>query len=277
MRRVRWTAAVVVTAVLGGWAGTAAAQPVTEPIDLEGSPAEACTAVFGAGAFGGFLPKGNVAAGEPVSVDLSWNKALFPVETVDMVGCVSVDGAIADGMAAVERSVENDGEHRRSFIVDRDVRLGAKVCERTAVIGPEGDAGPVVRRLGANCFTVASASQAGGPTPAAEAPAPPAPSKEEKPAAKEEVAAPAPKPAAGPMVPGEPAVAGATENREPAAAPAPAEPAPASAAPAELGRTGSPARSLTVLAGLLLLLGGVAVAFGATPTPAAVRAERRPR
>lgn len=61
--------------------------------------------------------------------------------------------------------------------------------------------------------------------------------------------------AAGPSSPQEPVVAGATEER----AGAPSE----SAAPEGLARTGAHSRLLRGLSGMLLILGGLAVAFGA--------------
>jgi hypothetical protein len=257
----RWAAgAGLALAVTFGFSGAGGAQTVSD-LDLGQAPKDLCRAVFAAGSFEGFLPKGEVAAGEPISVAVEWQPSNVAADKVDLLGCMSVDGQPADGLATLGRRIDNDGEHHLSFLLPDDVGLGAKVCERSAVIGPKAD----ITRTPATCFAVASAKEAATPEArqsAAAAPAKPAPS-EPKAAPAEAKAAPAEpkevKPAAGPAPP---VVAGATEERAPAAA------------PDALARTGSGSRPLGTLAGVTIILGGLAVAMGG-PRVAAVRARRR--
>jgi hypothetical protein len=246
----QWAAgAGLALAVTFGFSGVGGAQTVPD-LDLGQAPKDLCRTVFAAGAFEGFLPKGEVAAGEPISIAVEWQPGNVTAEKVDLLGCMSVDGQPADGLATLGRQVDNDGEHHLSFLLPDDVGLGAKVCERSAVIGPKAD----ITRTPATCFAVASAKEEAAASPparqAAAAPATPAKAK----------AAPADtiKPAAGPAAP---VVAGATEERAPAAA------------PDTLARTGSVSRPLGALAGIAIVLGGLAVAVGG-PRLAATRAGR---
>ena len=255
----RWGAgAGLALAVTFGFSGAGGAQTVPD-LDLGQAPKDLCHAVFAAGAFEGFLPKGEVAAGEPISVAVEWQPSNVTADKVDLLGCMSVDGQPADGLATLGRTIDNDGEHHLSFLLPDNVGLGAKVCERSAVIGPHAD----ITRTPATCFAVASAKTEPAVTPQARqtaaAPAPAQP----KAAPAEPKAAPAEtkevKPAAGPAAP---VVAGATEERTPAAA-----------APDTLARTGSGSRPLGTLAGMAIILGGLAVALGG-PRVAAARARR---
>jgi hypothetical protein len=256
MARARRWAAVsgLVVAMTAGFTAMVGAQTVPD-LDLGQAPKDLCRTVFAAGAFEGFLPEGEVAAGEPISVAVEWQPSNVTAEKVDLLGCMSVDGQPADGLSTLGRQVANDGEHHLSFLLPDDVALGAKVCERSAVIGPKAD----ITRTPATCFAVASANEgevAAAPPSRQEAAAAPA-----KPAPAESKAAPAApdvKPAAGPAAP---VVAGATEEKASAAA------------PDTLARTGSGSRPLGALAGLVIVLGGLAVAVGG-PRVAANRARR---
>ncbi len=256
MRARRWAAGAGLALVATfGFSGVGGAQ--TPDLDLGQAPKDLCRAVFAAGAFEGFLPKGEVAAGEPISIGVEWLPSNVAADKVELLGCMAVDGQPSDELATLGRQVENDGEHHLSFLLPDDIGLGAKVCERSAVIGPNAD----ITRTPATCFAVASAKEAAAPAPAPRnaataAPAQPVPA----PAPAEAKAAPATKnvqPAAGPAAP---EVAGATEERTPAAA------------PDTLARTGSGSRPLGALAGLTIVLGGLAVALGG---PRAARAVRR--
>lgn len=252
----RWAAgAGLVLVATFGFSGVGGAQTAPD-LDLGQAPKELCRTVFAAGAFEGFLPKGEVAAGEPISIGVEWLPSNVAADKVELLGCMAVDGQPADELATLGRQVENDGEHHLSFLLPDDIGLGAKVCERSAVIGPNAD----ITRTPATCFSVASAKEmaaAPAPRPAAAAtPAKPAPAPEAKaaPAESKDV-----QPAAGPPAP---VVAGATEERTPAAA------------PDTLARTGSGSRPLGALAGLAIVLGGLAVALGG-PRMSAARAARR--
>ena len=251
----RWAAVSgLVVAMTAGFTAMVGAQTIPD-LDLDQAPKDLCHGVFAAGAFEGFLPEGEVAAGEPISVAVEWQPSNVTADKVDLLGCMTVDGQPADSVATLGRQVANDGEHHLSFLLPDDIGLGAKVCERSAVIGPKAD----ITRTPATCFAVASAKddQAAAAPPArqeaAAAPAKPAPAE-----SKAAPAAPEVKPAAGPAAP---AVAGATEEKAPAAA------------PDTLARTGSGSRPLGALAGLAIALGGLAVAVGG-PRVAASRARR---
>ncbi|MGH8990613.1 MAG: hypothetical protein ACRDZ7_03700 [Acidimicrobiia bacterium] len=248
----RWAAgAGLLLGFVGIIPGTSSAQTVPD-LDLGQAPKELCRTVFAAGAFEGFSPKGEVAGGEPISIAVEWQPTNVGADKVDLLGCMSVDGAAAEGMATLGRKVDNDGQHHLSFLLPNDLPLGAKVCERSAVIGPNAD----ITRTAATCFTVASAME-----PAKEAAA--APVRQQQ-AAPKPVTAAAPveaskdvKPATGPSLP---EVAGATEEQ--------------AAAPDTLARTGSSSRVLEALAGMTIILGGLAVALGG-PRLSAARARRR--
>jgi hypothetical protein len=259
MKRARqWAAgAGVAVAVTFGFAGAGGAQ--TPDLDLGQPPKDLCGAVFAPGAFEGFSPKGEVAAGEPISIAVEWQPSNVAADKVDLLGCVTVDGQPAEGLATLGRKVDNDGAHHLSFLLPDDVGLGAKVCERSAVIGSNAD----ITRTPATCFTVASA-KTGVAAPAASPPA----RQSAAAAPAQPVTSPAPaaaesknvKPAAGPAAP---VVAGATEEKSPAGA----------AAPDTLARTGSGSRPVGALAGIVIVLGGVAVALGG-PRMVAARSRR---
>jgi hypothetical protein len=259
MKRARqWVAgAGLALAVTLGFAGPGGAQ--TPDLDLGQPPKDLCGAVFAPGAFEGFSPTGEVAAGEPISIAVEWLPSNVAADKVDLLGCVAVDGQPASGLATLGRKVDNDGAHHLSFLLPDDLGLGAKVCERSAVIGSNAD----ITRTPGTCFTVASAKDA------AAAPAMPASPPARQSAAvapAQPVTAPAPaaaeskdvKPAAGPAAP---EVAGASEEQTPAAA------------PDTLARTGSGSQPLGALAGMAIVLGGLAVALGG-PRMAAARSRR---
>jgi hypothetical protein len=248
-RARRWaTGAGVALAVAFGFAAAGGAQTVPD-LDVGQPPKDLCGVVFAPGAFEGFLPKAEVAAGEPISIAVEWAPSNVTADKVDLLGCVSVDGQPAEGLATLGRKVENDGEHHLSFLLPDDLGLGAKVCERSAVIGPNAD----ITRTPATCFSVASAKQEVAASPPARQSAAAAPAKPVTAPAPAPAPAPAEsknvKPAAGPAVP---QVAGATEER----------PAAQAEAPDTLARTGSGSRPLGALAGIVIVFGGLAVALG---------------
>jgi hypothetical protein len=253
-RARRWAAgAGVAVAVTFGFAGAGGAQ--TPDLDLGQPPKDLCGAVFAPGAFEGFSPMGEVAAGEPISIAVEWLPSNVAADKVDLLGCVAIDGQPAEGLATLGRKIDNDGAHHLSFLLPDDVGLGAKVCERSAVIGSNAD----ITRTPATCFTVASAKTEAASPPARQSAAatPSQPVTAPAPAAAESKDV---RPVAGPAAP---VVAGATEEKAPATA----------AAPDTLARTGSGSRPIGVLAGIVIVLGGLAVALGG-PRMAAARSRR---
>lgn len=228
------------SALVGGGMGSAAAE--TAP-DLSAALAadQACHAVFTASAFEGFSPSKRAGAGEPVGVDITWQQGNFSGQALQVVGCVSQNGKLVDRLATRLGGVENDGSHRRAFVVPADAGPGATVCHRAAVVGETPAGAPNVFRTGPTCYEVTAE-----PTPSSSG------------SKLSEI-----KTVPGSEVKDSPAmVAGKTETRAPDAAPASAE-MTTPAIPAALPRTGSAERMLVFAAGVFICLGGFAAMFGA--------------
>lgn len=235
----------VALAAIGTGGGAAVAASDVPP---DASAAEACAAVFGADTAGGATVDRSVAAGEPASRDITWDRTAPPGPS-EVLGCTAVDGTFIDGLSARARRVENDGLFVHHFSVPGDAAAGTTLCERGAVIRTTPSGGRTVDRLAADCLVVTAPGrgkpQRGG---AAAAPAPVTP------APIPAVAAPAaaPHPAPAPSAPAAPAAA--------ASPAAPSTAAQADTAPTNLPRTGATERWLTASAGALLGLGGLALA-----------------
>lgn len=152
------------------------------------------------------------------------------------------------------RSVGNDGSHTHHFTVPEDVKGGSTLCQAALLVGLSAKGEPASDRLDPACFKVVTESAA-APVPPASAAAPAAPAVPAGP--------PVPKPG-----PDEAVVAGATETRSGSSSGsgAPTGDATDQAAPAEgpaqLSRTGAGSRPVTVLAGALLIRGGLGVGLG---------------
>lgn len=236
MARWRRTAVVAGLAVAAALGLTAIAGAQSLPdLDLGDPPAELCSTVFAADAFEGFLPDGEVAPGERVRLTVEWQTGNVDDDKVDILGCVAVDGEPAGALATLGRQVDNDGEHHLTFLLPDDLAAGVKVCERSAVI----DSGSDITRTSATCWSVTPAPGSAVAAPSEKAAGP-------------ELAEAAPGPEAAsadgaPEAGSEPVVAGTVEER----------------GAANLPRTGSGSRPLGALAGVALLLGGLAVALGA--------------
>ena len=211
-------------------------------------------------------PSGTVLhPGDEVEVTATWDTADWPAPVLHKVlDCLLVDGEVDYGLSSQEKPTDNDGLYRYRFTV----RSGGsgRICDRVRLSGRLVEDGPlVVQKSNTICFAVTSAGgtgATGGPadvtTPAAATPA------------DGDEGTSAPLQPAGPA------------NDAPADdAPAPAaDPAPAPGPPVELSavaqpmlpRTGSDTLPLARLGGLLVLLGGIALA-----TRAALSRQEIPR
>jgi len=238
-------------AVTAGPAGAATEEERIPAIGPSTVATEACTASFPAGAFDKAAPEGTVAPGQPVAVDVTWRTAWHSGDNVDVLGCVAANGRFVAG--SVERGVANNGLWVYKFAVPANAANDIRVCEAAVVIGPGAGGAPQAERTDAACFTVAAVAAKAEPAPAA-APAPPA-------APMKETTTPAAPPPA-------PTRTAAAAKKASPAAPAPLVAAAADApkAPAEqLPHTGARERLLVLLSGILLIVGGWALALGARP------------
>ena len=244
--------AVLLVAAAAGPAG-AATEEERIPVISNMPATEACTASFPAGAFDKAASEAAVAPGQPVAVDVTWRPAWHQGDKVDVLGCVAANGHFVAG--TIERAVSNNGLWVHKFAVPADAANDARVCEAGIVIGPGADGAPQAERSDAACFTVAAAAAKPAPAPAAANPAPAA-------AVGKETSTPAAPAAAekAPPAAAEKAAPAAPTPRVAAAAPAPvAAPKPPTT---QLPHTGARERVLVLLAGILLIVGGWALAVG---------------
>ena len=243
--------------------GVAAAVPAGAATEEERIPAigastpaaEACTASFPAGAFDKAADEATVAPGQPMAVDVRWRTGWHSGDQVDVLGCVAANGRFVAG--AVERGVANNGLWVHRFTVPADAANDIHVCEAAVVIGPGADGVPQAERADPACFTVAAAAVKAEPAPAAANPAPAAT------VGKETTTPTTPAAAASTPARTPGRTAAAVEQAAPAAAPGSAPAAPGLEAPATpLPHTGARERLLVLLAGVLLMVGGLAFGLG---------------
>jgi hypothetical protein len=199
-------------------------------------------------------PVAEAAPGQVVSVGITWKKEAWSGDRLtEILTCASVDGRMAPELATRETSPDNDGESTVSLTMPAD-RVGSVVCGQSLLIGT-ADGKPSTSKATPFCFRIVAA----GPAPAAATPSAPVP-------APKAAGAPTPPPSE------EPKVLGEALTKAPSSAASGT--ATAGQSPAGLPHTGSPNRSTTAAAGVLLALGGLAVALGA---PAARAQAHRPR
>lgn len=159
-----WRAITIASALVATFGGVAAAEGVPQP----GSPpAEVCRTGFGPGAFGGYLPEGETKAGKATAVDLIWESGqLAGAKVAEAVSCVSINGELAEGLAASLGPVDNDGRQPHAITVPAGTPPGAKVCERGLLLGQNLDATSIAVRTDPVCFTLTGATRAAAAAPA---------------------------------------------------------------------------------------------------------------
>jgi hypothetical protein len=215
--------------------------------------AQVCRKIFGSEPTGDLemttTPEkgGTVPAGGEIVLDLSWD--------ADMLGgpqlhgwavCVTIDGEHVDELSVGKGNVVNSGSLTRPVQVPATAKPGSEICTQAIVVGQMGDVTAQRRDMGGApmleeaisdcpCYTVAAAAPAPAPPPAA----------------------PDIEPRIVPAPP-TPQVLPAVERRPEATLPV----------------TG-PKETLLLLAGLMLLLGGLAV-IGGAPRPLPSRIRRTP-
>ncbi len=246
-------AAVLTSAAVLASSGLAAAKGDDPLADLNGiaSTVEACGLLLGDDPFAQAAPEGKVAPGDPFAVDVTWGRG-WDAAPVEVVGCTAVDGRYLAVASTRVRQTANDGLYVHEFSVPEGAQDGSTICEEAVVIGHSSAGAPRAERSGADCFTVVAASATK-----------PAPESTPKPVAAVGPAAPTP---AGPALAPAQAAVTRTQQQLVAAPPAPADSAaPAPAGVPALPRTGAGGRALAALAGLLIVLGGAAVAWARAP------------
>jgi hypothetical protein len=223
-------AAVVVLGTAGGPALAATGEGLPMP-NPSTSTAEACKAVLGKAAPATASPQ-PATPGAHLAVDIVWGPD-WASSTVEVLGCTTIGGHYQDGLSTLVRRADNTGRFAHEFTVPEAATAGSQVCEQGAVIGRSASGAARIHRTDARCFLVAAGRVAAAAEPAA-APAPPS------------------------SPPVTPAAAPRTAEATTAAPP----PAAATRTPEPLPRTGTAERHTTATAGLLLVLGGGAVALG---------------
>jgi hypothetical protein len=247
----------------------------------------------------------HVRAGETIELTAAWRPTSFDAASVDAVlACVTVDGRLLPELSAQARLVPNGGEFTHRLTVPTGLSPGSSLCARSFVSGPGFDAAAVTEAGQDVCFTAAgsettAAMADGGPVYTAGRRSPRPPHVEPPAAIAEPVVdtsppiepAPTPGPPASPPTPPpadippalpqseveqtavEPTVQSSPEPSPPVLADAPAAVAP----PARLASTGMGSRLALVAAGLLLALGGLAVAGGPGSAPLTISRQLRSR
>jgi LPXTG-motif cell wall-anchored protein len=237
-------AAVLTVGTFGAGPAGAADDERIPAIGPSTAATDACAGSFTGGAFDKATSEGKVAPGQAVAVDVRWRTA-WHTDKVDVLGCVAADGHFVAG--TIERGVDNSGLWVHKFAVPENAANDATVCEAAVVIGPAAGGAPQAERTDPDCFEVTAAAVKAEPAPAS---ANPGPAVEGKATTTPTAPAASPAPA-----------------RSAAAAPTPAVPATSTgAAPTtQLPHTGTRERTLVLLAGILLIIGGWALTLRPTP------------
>ena len=241
----RWACTGIVSLTLFGQVDPAGAE---EKIPPSGQETTCADVLAGEGAHElGFeqatdpIEGSEVRPGEAVAVRMTWRAEDFTEAPLyHALGCVTVDGDLNDSLSTVEPKAENDGEFT-CFTVPEGLSAGSEICTRGAIAG-DGNGYFELNKTRQVCFGV---GQGESPPSAIPAEVPPAPAVQPPAPTVNAIAVPQPT-----------EVQGIAEER-PAVDVAPmAEVAPAN----ELPRTGRLHRELLAWAGMLLALGGGAIA-----------------
>lgn len=241
----------------GPMVGTADAQLTDDAIPAltpEAKAVEACHAIFGRDALADVPARALVSPGEDLSLDVTWGTDWKAGAPVEVVNCAAVDGVFSDSLSSRNRNETNDGLFVVEFNVPAATPEGARLCERTAVIGQSAAGAPKAERLDAECFTVAAAAPGRSNDPGAAA------NQGREAAGGRDGAATGTRPPGAAPRPGRPGMADDGNGKS-----APSGGTPQG--PQGLARTGSAERMLAAVAGLLMLLGGRMIAWSSPARP----------
>lgn len=228
-----------------------------------GDLADVCENVFGSEPTGDLTirtspPDGaTVRPGQEIEVTLKWDAGMLGgPELHGWANCVTVDDVVRPDLSAGGGNGANDGSLSVGVKVPDTVKAGSELCTQAVVVGQHGDDVSAQRRdMREEANLEEAMSECLCYTVAAPVPAPPPPPPPRQP---EDIFPPPPPPQVLPAgEPAPPQVLPAVERRPEATLP----------------RTG-PSRALLLLAGVALLLGGLAVMGGAQAEPLPSRVRR---
>lgn len=248
------TLALMLTGPMAGRAGAQLTDDAIPALTPETKAVEACHVIFGRDAFADVPARALVSPGEPLSLDVTWGTDWKVGAPVEVVTCTALDGALSDSLSSRNSDEANDGLFVVEFNVPVGTSEGARLCERTVVIGQSAAGAPKAERLDAECFTVAAAAPRSSNKTGAGA----AGNSGQQGAGERDRAAAGASPPRAPR----PAQPGIPDGPTPT----PSSGTSGGAPQQGLARTGSIERMLAAMAGLLMLLGGRMIAWS-PPAP----------
>jgi hypothetical protein len=188
----------------------------------------------------------NVKTGDLISVTATWDTGDW--ESLDKADiCVTVGGELDLALSDIEKPADNDGSYQHAFTIPAETAVDTEVCIRAQVHGIPGASEVSTQKSNVACFTVFDPGTTTTTAPTTTTTTAPTTTTTTAPTTTTTTAPSTTVTTAPPSVLGE-------QLQNPAVDP--------QVVGTELPRTGGGSRSLVLLAGWALLLGGLALAFG---------------